>query len=715
MVIESDQFPDDPVSSFEEFFRTFEDRPNHFKYRLMITDAYSTSVSHITVLFEDILNFDPQLAHYLRNSPDQALSQAVEAFKNILAIDAGGMLDLGKNYQVRISTLNNSNELKLRNLRSEHVEKLVFIKGIVIKMSPPKPQIVLAQYECAICQTRQSVIQKGEILIKPEACSNPNCTNKKKFDLLPDLSEFIDYQRITIQEPPEDLPPGAIPRTLSSILKYDLVDMIRPGDRIKSFAIYRSHPVENNRGKEGTVFAPYLEINNIEKMKLEDEEGDLTEDDIINIIQLSRNPNIQRILVNSIAPSIYGNEHLKIAALLSLFGGVAKKTAGGSRIRGDIHVLFMGDPGTGKSQILQFCSKLIARSIYTSGKGASAAGLTAAVIRESDNSGYSLEAGALVLASGGVACIDEFDKMEKNDRSAIHQAMEQQSISISKAGINATLQSQTAIIAAANPKFGRINPFKPPSDNINLPAPILSRFDLAFLVQDKPNPDSDSMIADFIINTHMGASHASDEAQSGQTTNIELLPVDMLRKYIRHARNSCEPKLTREAGEKIKEFYLSLRGLSNSEHATVAIVARYLEGLIRMSEAFAKMSLRDFVTVEDAEKAIELMNRSMREIGLDPATGQLDIDRLVTGTSQSQVQRLENLLNLIKQIQIEKRNRPIKIKELIERAVATGQMDEEFVLQGIEILIRESTIYNPRTDEIKLMMDLELLEESNPH
>ncbi len=711
MVIESDQFPDDPVASFEEFFRTFEDRPNHFKYRLMISEAYSSSSSYIVVLFEDILNFDPQLAHYLRNSPEKALEQAIEAFKNILAIDAGGMLDYNKNYEIRISTLNNSNEVFLRNLRSSHVEKLVFVKGIVIKMGPPKPQIVVAQFQCSVCQARQSIVQKGEALTKPETCSNPNCTNKKKFELLQDLSEFIDHQRITIQEPPEDLPPGAIPRTIPAILKYGLVDTIRPGDRIKSYAIYRSLPVENNRGKEGTVFAPFLEINNIEKMKLEDEEGDVTQADIVQIVQLSRNPNIQRILVNSIAPSIYGNDHLKLAALLSLFGGVQKKTKGGSKIRGDIHVLFMGDPGTGKSQILQFCSKLIARSVYTSGKGASAAGLTAAVIRESDNSGYSLEAGALVLASGGVACIDEFDKMEKNDRSAIHQAMEQQNISISKAGINATLQSQTAIIAAANPKFGRYNPFKTPTDNINLPAPILSRFDLVFIVQDKPNPDSDSMIADFIINTHIGAHHEDDDVQVNQNQTIELLPVDLLRKYIRHARNSCFPKLTKEAGEKIKEFYLSLRNLSGGENNAVAIVARYLEGLIRMSEAFAKMSLRDFVTVEDAEKAIDLMNRSMREIGLDPATGKLDVDRLITGTSQSQVQRLELLLNLIKQMQIEKRNKPIKIKELIERAVAGGQLNEEFVLQGIEILVKESTIYNPRNDEVKLMMDLDIPDE----
>ena len=304
-----------------------------------------------------------------------------------------------------------------------------------------------------------------------------------------------------------------------------------------------------------------------------------------------------------------------------------------------------------------------------------------------------------------MACIDEFDKMEKNDRSAIHQAMEQQSISISKAGINATLQSQTAIIAAANPKFGRYNAFKSPGENINLPAPILSRFDLVFIVQDRPNVDSDSMIADFIINTHIGANEDNNNDPVDSSQNVEVLPVDMLRKYIRHARNTCSPKLTREAGEKIKAFYLDLRRQSEGENSAVAIVARYLEGLIRMSEAFAKMSLRDFVTVEDADKAIDLMDRSMREIGLDPVTGQLDVDRLITGTSQSEVQRLELLMNLIKELQIANRNRPIKIKELIERGVAGGRLDEEFILQGIEILIRESTIYNPRSDEIKLMED----------
>ena len=691
---------EDPVELFEDFLRNYEDESSIMKYRIKITEAYSRSEKHLTVLFEDVRNYNVDLAEYLLNKPKYAILDVIEAFKNIMAIEYGGLLPSDIMWEVRISTNNASNEVRLRQINVKHIEKLIYLKAIVIKVSPPKPQIKLAFFECEICQTRISIPQKNDDLEKPEICSNPNCTNKKKFILDEVDSEFFDYQKITIQESPDDLEPGATPRTLNAILKYGLIDLIRPGERVKIHAIYRSKPQENSRGKKSTIFSPYLDVNNIEGLSVEEDELNISDAEYIEINRLSQLDNIHHILVNSIAPSIYGCDHLKMAALMSIFGGVQKITKGGTVIRGDIHTLFMGDPGTGKSQILQFCSKLISRSIYTSGKGASAAGLTAAVVRDGDDGNYSLEAGALVLASGGIATIDEFDKMEKNDRSAIHQAMEQQTISISKAGINATLQAKTAIIAAANPKYGRYNSFKSPVDNINLPAPILSRFDLVFIVQDIPEPDNDQAIADFIVGSHMEIDENIEE-------NSEVISLDLLRKYIHHARSISRPKLTRGAAELIKNFYLTMRRQSNQENAAVAIVARYLEGLIRMAEANAKMALRDHVLESDAEISISLMNRSLKEIGFDPDTGTINIDRLVTGQSSKKLEQVEIVLDIIKNLQTERNNRAIKLVDLYAELNQRYQISIESAKTILDILINQSAIYNPQPDEVKLMYNTE--------
>ncbi|TFH29004.1 MAG: hypothetical protein E4G98_04540 [Promethearchaeota archaeon] len=427
MVIDSDSPPTNPAGDFEDFFRNYEEIPNEFKYRQRISDAYAKSDNHITVLFEDILTFNPQLAHYLKNHPDEALEEAADAFKNVIRIDAGGFFNPDDAYFIRISTQNNSNEVSLRSIRSDHVDNLIYVKGIIIRASIIRPQIVQAMFECPICGNLMQVDQISSRLTPPRDCMNPTCNNKKDFVVLTEQSEFVDHQYISIQEAPEDLRSGDIPQTLQSILLHDLVDSVRPGERVKMMGVLKSVPREDNRGRLSTLFQSQLFVNSVEGIRQEDEELDLTQEDIDEIHALAQEPDIQNKIAKSIARAILGHEHLKLGAALSLFGGNRKVKKDGSKLRGDIHVLFMGDPGTGKSQILQNCAQISPRSIYTSGQGASAAGLTAAVIKDSDNAGLQLEAGALALASGGVACIDEFDKMRKQDRSAIHEAMEQQS------------------------------------------------------------------------------------------------------------------------------------------------------------------------------------------------------------------------------------------------------------------------------------------------
>lgn len=646
--------------------------------------------------FEDLLDCDNNLAHYLKNHPEKALREATEAFKNVLAIDSGGVIDYEIHYDVRITTANNSNEIKLRNLRSENLDRLCYVRGTVVRLAPPKPQLITGRFECPLCQAVNIIPQtmEGSTLQIPEACSNPNCQNKKGFKLVSELSEYIDYQKISIQEPPEDLTPGTIPRILPAIMRYGLVDAVRPGDRVKINGIYRSVPTENNRGKASAIGNPYIEVNNIDGMKQEDEEVDISQDDMTRILQLAQEPDIQKKIARSIAPTIYGHDHLKLAACFSIFGGVPKKKKGGTKIRGDIHVLFMGDPGTGKSQILQFCSKLLSRSVYTSGKGASAAGLTAAVVKESDKEGMALEAGALVLASGGLAAIDEFDKMKDADRVAIHEALEQQTVSVAKAGIIATLQSKTAVIAAANPKFGRYNEFKTPTENINLSPPILSRFDLLFIVKDKPDVELDEKIFDYISN--------QDDSEYNELDGTEqnVIPVELLKKYILHARNSCKPQLSAEAIAAIKKYYLGLRNASKGQEG-ISIVARYAEGLIRMAEAYAKMGLHDTVTEQDALESISMMDRSMKEIGLDPETGRIDVDRVQSDKPATKRQKLEELRTILERMQKQRMDNEVLIKDFIQQAKNEGHTLDS-VEDGMRILKAQGDTYNPKNTTIKL-------------
>lgn len=698
--------PSDPYAAWDDFFRMFVEN-NKLKYRIAISDAYAKSETWIYVLFEDLQSHDPGFANYIQCYPEQALVYGLDCFKEIYRSENPQSFNDSYEYEVRIKTENNHLEIPLRNIKANHVERLIYTKGIILRHSPPKPQIIIAQFECPVCQARQSIRQHidTEELTEPTICSNPNCTNKKSFNLLMDFSSFMNYQKASIQETHDDLAPGEIPRNITLIFTKNLIDSVRPGERVKIMAIYKSRPAEKARGKKSSVFIPYLKVISVEGIKTDEDESDLSPEDILEINRIRALPNVREVLARSIAPLIFGQDHLKMAALLSIVSGVERKKDNGSKLRGDIHVLFLGDPGTGKSQILQFCSKMNQRSIYTSGKGASAAGLTAAVIRDGESSSYSLEAGALVLASGATACIDELEKMEKADRSAIHQAMEQQSISISKAGINATLPAKTSIIAAANPKSGRYDEFKTPIDNINLSPPIISRFDLIFIVIDKPDIDNDENIADFIISSH----------QSEHAVNINAsthIPVDMLKKYIKHAKATCRPTLNKEAGDKIKIYYQKIRQLSQRDKGNVSIMPRYLEAMIRIAEAAAKIELSDVATIDHADFSINLMDRSLKEVGLDPETGLIDMDRLVSERSNSQKQKIIKILALITSMQKQRANRPIKLVDLYATIKEEKICDEQFAIKAIEVLIDQSEIYSPHTDEIKLMKELDLTDNS---
>jgi replicative DNA helicase Mcm len=692
--------PINKIQRFEEFYRLFEEKPGEYKYQDQINDIFSKGGNTLILLYEDLLAYDPQIAELLRKNPTTLIEDATEAFKNILKFQAGKLIE--QDYFTRLQTNDEKSPLyiPLRGLRAKNIDNLVWTNGILVRSSTIRPKLMKAEFECMSCGATFEVLQLTSKIRWPKFCSNSRCKAKSQSDfrLISRLSEFIDWQSVMIQEIPEDLPPGRIPRSIQAILTYNLVDTVKPGDRVKLMGTFKSALAQSAKSINSTLFKTFVDVNYIDP---EDKSGafiELSKEDKKEIEELSKEPMIQKKIARSISPVIYGREELKLATALSLFGGTRKKRPGGGYKRGDIHILFVGDPGTGKSEILKSAIEVSPRGLYTSGKGSTAVGLTAAVIKDTDTGQMNLEAGAIVLANGGVAAIDEFDKMDTSDRSALHEAMEQQTVSIAKAGIVATLKAQTAIIAAANPRSGRYDRYKTPTQNIHLPPSLLSRFDLIFIVIDRPDPADDAQMAEFILQNSMMGPNDSFESKKGTTAPI---PGDLLKKYIKHARRTCHPVLTTEAKEEIKEFYLKLRGQYDSEDAIVSILARNLDALVRLCEAYAKMALRDKVIKSDVVEIIKLFKRFLKDTGYDETTGKIDMDRILVGQSRSSISKLDKMLSRLKEIFEDNNWKGLDKKNVVQILELEEDLDEKWIRDAFEELIKEGTLYEPRNNTIK--------------
>jgi replicative DNA helicase Mcm len=571
----------------------------------------------LVVEFKDLIEWNPDIAQQILDEPDDLLESFCQAGK----------------FPISIKGL--PSEVKLREMGSKHIGKLIELHGIVSRVVPIRPLITLAAFECKKCNEILTIPQDEAWMVVPYTCGKSTDKGKcrgKRFRFIEAESTFIDVQELTIQERPEDLPAGQLPRQVNlEITREDLVNGARAGDIINVVGILRtkaSSPTSKKR-----VFAMHLEVNYLEILNKEISEMKISPDEEQEIHQLAMRPDIYSLIVQSIAPSIYGNLYIKEAIMYLLFGGIRKKKRD-IQIRGEMNVLLVGDPATAKSQILQVTANISPRAIYTSGRGTSAAGLTAAVTKV-EGEVWALEAGALVLADKGVCCIDEIDKMNDNDRVAIHEAMEQHTVSINKAGINARLNARAAILAAANPDFGRYDRYKTVVENIKkLPITLLSRFDLIFIMKDRLDSDEDEELSAHILGINK--------------KDTELIDSELLKKYIAYARN-LSPKLTDEAMKRLQEFYLEMRkaGGENGNESPVAITARQLESLIRISEAHAKIPLKTEVTIEDAEAAINIMKKSLGEVGINPEDKKLDIDILMTGIPKASRDKMEIILNII--------------------------------------------------------------------
>ena len=630
--------------------------------------------------FESLAEFSPVLSEKLLDNPEETL----ELLQN--SLDETGLI---KNPRIRLKTLPKSVNIKVREIRAKHLDQFIAIEGIVRQASDVRPQVVNARFECPSCGAILSVLQIDKKFREPSRCS---CGRKGLFKLL--SKEMVDAQRLIIEESPDSLDGGEQPRRINVFLKEDLVEprmeeKTTPGSKVRILGVLKEVPVPLQSGSISTRFDLAIEANNA--MPLEDslEDMGVTEEEEEEIIELSKSPDVFEKLVQSIVPSVFGFEKIKEAILLQLFGGVKKKKSDGGSTRGDMHILLVGDPGVAKSVTLKFVSTIAPRGRYISGKSTTGAGLTASVVKDEFLRGWALEAGAMVLANKGIVCVDEIEKMSEHDRSTMHEAMEQQTVTISKANIQATLRSETSVLAAGNPKLGRFDPYTPIPQQIDLTPALLSRFDVIFVLRDLPNREQDEAIASHVLEEHK------------QQVVRDVLDPKFLRKYISYAKNKTPPKLSEEASDEIKEFYISLRNQSTKTTdgiRPIPITARQLEAIIRLSEACAKIRLSENVEKQDAKRAIELLKFSLRQVGYDEATKTFDIDRVTTGLPSSKRGKIITLKETLSQLE-SKLGKLIPYEE-IEKALE-DKMSKDELEEAINQLSKAGDIFKPKKNYIQ--------------
>ena len=682
---------------FIQFYR------NYYREEVgRLAQEYPNERRSLYVDYNDLFTFDRDLAEDYLAKPEQMQEYAEEALR---LYDLPADVSLGQAH-VRLRGLPSEQTVDIRDLRvqDDHIGSMIAVQGIVRKATDVRPKVTEAAFECQRCGTMSYIPQSDGGFQEPHECQG--CERQGPFSVNHDQSEFVDSQKLRVQESPEGLRGGETPQSIDVDVEDDITGNVTAGDHVTVTGVL--HIEQVTQGQEKTaLFDLYMDGVTIEIEDEEFEDMDITDEDIAEIVELSNDPDIYEKMVGSIAPAIYGYEEEKLAMVLQLFSGVTKHLPDGSRIRGDLHLLLIGDPGTGKSQMISYVEQVAPRSVYTSGKGSSAAGLTAAAVRDDfgDGQQWTLEAGALVLADKGIAAIDELDKMDSGDRSAMHEGLEQQKISVSKAGINATLKSRCSLLGAANPKYGRFDQYEPIGEQIDLEPALISRFDLIFTVTDQPDPEHDSRLAEHILKTnYAGELHTQREENPNsefteeQVENVteEVAPdidAELLRKYIAYAKRNVYPTMSDEAKDAIEEFYVDLRSKGADEDAPVPVTARKLEALVRLAEASARVRLSDVVEEQDADKVIEIVRDSLEDIGVDPETGEFDADVVETGTSKSQRDRIKSVKALIGDIE-EEYDEGAPIEEVLDRAGEVG-MDEDKAEKEIESLRKKGELYEP--------------------
>ncbi|TVU34032.1 hypothetical protein EJB05_15853 [Eragrostis curvula] len=618
----------------------------------------------------DVYDHDPDLYSKMLRYPLEVL-----AIFDIVLMDLVARIEplFEKHISTRIYNLKSS--ICLRNLNPSDIEKMVSIKGMIIRSSSIIPELREAVFRCLVCGffSEPIMVDRGRVT-EPHVCGKEQCKATNSMTLVHNRCRFSDKQIIKLQETPDEIPEGGTPHTVSVLMHDKLVDAGKPGDRVEITGIYRAMSIRVGPTQRTvkSIFKTYIDclhIKKTDKSRLHVEDTmetdkdametdkataskssaeDFLTDKVEKLKELSKLPDIYDRLTRSLAPNIWELDDVKRGLLCQLFGGNALRLPSGASFRGDINILLVGDPGTSKSQLLQYMHKLSPRGIYTSGRGSSAVGLTAYVTKDPETGETVLESGALVLSDKGVCCIDEFDKMSDNARSMLHEVMEQQTVSIAKAGIIASLNARTSVLACANPTESRYNPRLSVIDNIHLTPTLLSRFDLIYLILDKADEQTDRRLAKHIVSLHF---------QNPNLEQIEVLDLQTLVSYISYARKYVHPQLSDEAAEELTRGYVEMRKRGNSPGSRKKVItatARQIESLIRLSEALARMRFSEVVEVRDVAEAFRLLEVAMQQSATDHATGTIDMDLIMTGISASERQRRDNLVAATRNLIVEK-------------------------------------------------------------
>lgn len=595
---------------FRAFLEAYKDEAEELVYKKRVRDMCVGQQQSLLVDLKHLGIVEMDIALWLQCQPKIVMELLNEVAKEYVLKEFPEYGNIHEDVFVRLEA---SIEENIRDLRQHHLNSLVKFKGVVTRRTGVFPQLQMVKFNCNRCgHILGPFFQNNDSEIKIGACGA--CQSLGPFELNVAETVYRNYQKITVQESPGTVSAGRLPRHKEVVLLHDLINRARPGEEVTVTGIYtHSYDATLNARNGFPVFTTIVEANWLSKSEDKYAAFRLTDEDKDEISRLSKKPDIAKRICKSIAPSIYGHANIKRGVALALFGGQEKHPTGKHRLRGDINLLLLGDPGTAKSQFLKYVEKVAQRAVYTTGKGASAVGLTASVQKDPITREWTLEGGALVLADKGVCLIDEFDKMNDQDRVSIHEAMEQQSISISKAGIVTSLQARCSVMAAANPIGGRYDSSKTFAENVELTDPILSRFDILCVVKDKVDPVGDEMLASFVVNSHM-RSHPDKKAEEiaadvPEVADPTMLSQEMLRKYITFAKQNCRPRLANANVEKISEVYATLRKEAAVSHG-MPVAVRHLESMLRMSEASAMMHLREYVNEQDVDSAISVMIES---------------------------------------------------------------------------------------------------------
>ena len=670
----------------KEFLIQYKDKTGSFRYVEDIDKMMSSNSKYINIDYNDLVTH-PEIESKFNEDPDEILEAFSRAIKEILH-ERFPKYAQKIEHEIRARIANYPVQRSLRQINAEIIGKMTSVSGMVLRASEVKPLAKELVFICPIGHRTDVILEKGLTITTPIKCSNEKCTHKE-LSLEPQSSRFIDVQFVRLQELPEDLPPGQLPHYLDITVKQDLVDDARPGDRVVLTGIVRieQEKMSGVSKSNSPLYRLRLDGNNVEflggkgsKTSRRIQREEISPEEEKTIKSLSKSPDIYDRIIDSYAPHITGHRIIKESILLLMAGSTQRELQDGSKIRGDINIFLVGDPGTAKSEMLKFCARIAPRGLYTSGRGSTAAGLTAAVVRDV-NGIFMLEAGATVLGDQGLVCIDEFDKMKDEDRSALHEVMEQQTASIAKGGIVATLNARTSILAAANPMYGKYDPFKNITENVNLPIPLLTRFDLIFVVRDQPSKERDEKIAKHIIDLHTPQGIDSRS----------LIDSETLTKYVSYAKR-VDPVLTKKAETKILDYYLKMRNVDADDMITVT--PRQLEGLIRLATARARLLLKNQVEEEDAQRAIDLLQNMFEDAGIDVNTGKVDLG-VLQGKPRSEVSKMQSFMEILQTLEGEPK-KPVEESKLIEELVKTEKFTEEEARNIVRKMVREASIYESK-------------------